>query len=66
VTMLGKLKENADLKGIPVIMLTAEAGREDVALITRLGACDCVMKPFKDAQLVEKAMRVVPLLKKAA
>ena len=66
VTMLTKLKENADLKGIPVIMLTAESGRENVAYIAKLGVRDYLVKPFKDEQLIEKVNRVVPLTKKAA
>lgn len=66
VTMLGKLKENAELKGIPVIMLTAESGLENVAHITKLGVSDYLVKPFKDEQLIEKTLRVIPLQKKAA
>lgn len=66
VTMLGKLKENPELKGIPVIMLTAESGRENVAHVSKLGVSDYLVKPFKDEQLIEKAMRVIPLEKKAA
>ena len=66
VTMLTKLKESADLKGIPVIMLTAESGRENVAFIARLGVRDYLVKPFKDEQLIEKVIRVIPLQKKAA
>lgn len=66
VTMLGKLKESAELKGIPVIMLTAESGRENVAHVSKLGVSDYLVKPFKDEQLIEKAMRVIPLEKKAA
>ena len=66
VTMLTKLKEDAALKGIPVIMLTAESGRENVAFIAKLGVRDYLVKPFKDEQLIEKVIRVVPLQKKAA
>lgn len=66
VTMLTKLKENPELKGIPVIMLTAESGRENVAYIAKLGVRDYLVKPFKDEQLIEKVVRVIPLQKKAA
>lgn len=66
VTMLGKLKESAELKGIPVIMLTAESGRENVAFIAKLGVRDYLVKPFKDDQLIEKVKRVIPLQPKAA
>lgn len=66
VTMLTKLKESPDLKGIPVIMLTAESGRENVAFIAKLGVRDYLVKPFKDDQLIEKVKRVVDLQPKAA
>ena len=65
VTMLTKLKEDANLKGIPVIMLTAESGRENVLQIARLGVRDYLVKPFKEDQLIEKAGRIVTLEKKA-
>jgi two-component system cell cycle response regulator len=64
VTMLGKLKEDPALKTIPVIMLTAESGRDNVLHIARLGVRDYLVKPFKEDQLIEKAGKVVSLQKK--
>ena len=64
VTMLTKLKEDPALKMIPVIMLTAESGRDNVLHIARLGVRDYLVKPFKEEQLIEKAGRVVSLQKK--
>jgi two-component system cell cycle response regulator len=64
VTMLAKLKEDPALKIIPVIMLTAESGRENVLQIARLGVRDYLVKPFKEEQLIEKAGRVIPLQKR--
>jgi two-component system cell cycle response regulator len=66
VTMLGKLKEDPALKTIPVIMLTAESGRENVLQIAKLGVRDYLVKPFKEEQLIEKAGRIVTLQKKPA
>jgi len=66
VTMLTKLKEDPALKTIPVIMLTAESGRENVLQIAKLGVRDYLVKPFKEEQLVEKAGRIVSLQKKPA
>ena len=66
VTMLTKLTESDTLKGIPVIMLTAESGRENVAYIAKLGVRDYLVKPFQDAQLIEKVNRVVTLQPKVA
>ena len=65
VTMLTRLRADAELKSTPVIMLTAESGRENVLQIARLGIRDYLVKPFKDEQLVEKAGRIVTLTRKA-
>jgi two-component system cell cycle response regulator len=65
VTMLTKLKEDLTLKTIPVIMLTAESGRENVLKIARLGVRDYLVKPFKEEQIVEKAGRCVTLEKRS-
>jgi len=64
VTMLTKLKENEELKTIPVIMLTAESGRDNVIHIARLGVRDYLVKPFKEDQLIEKLGRSLTLKKK--
>jgi len=66
VTMLSKLKETAELKTIPVIMLTAESGRDNVLQIAKIGVRDYLIKPFKEDQLLEKAGRIVSLKKKPA
>lgn len=66
VTMLVRLKENPELKKIPVIMLTAESGHDNVIQIGKLGARDYLTKPFKEDQLVEKAGRIIALQKRAA
>ncbi len=59
--MLSRLKSTADLKAIPVIMLTAEAGRENVLRIARMGVRDYLVKPFKEDQIVERVSRIVEL-----
>ncbi len=61
IEMLTKLKADAKTKGIPVIMLTAEAGRENVMKIAKIGIRDYIVKPFKEEVLIEKAGRVVEL-----
>lgn len=66
VTMLTKLKEDPELKAIPVVMLTAESGRENVLHIAKLGVRDYLVKPFKEAELIEKVSRIVPLEQKPA
>lgn len=64
VAMLTKLKEDPALRPIPVVMLTAESGRDNVLHIARLGVRDYLVKPFKEQQLLEKAARIVILQKK--
>jgi two-component system cell cycle response regulator len=59
--MLSKLRESPELKGIPVIMLTAEAGKENVLRIAKLGVRDYLVKPFKEDLVVERVGRVIEL-----
>ena len=59
--MLSKLKAEPDLKSIPVIMLTAEASREQVLKIAKLGVRDYLIKPFKEEMIVERVSRVIDL-----
>ena len=61
VEMLTKLKADPQLKGIPVMMLTAEGGREHVLKIAKIGVRDYIVKPFKEEVLIEKAGRIIDL-----
>lgn len=61
VEMLSKLKATPALKAIPVVMLTAEGGRDNVLKIAKIGVRDYLVKPFKEEVLVEKARRVIDL-----
>ncbi len=61
VEMLTKLKSDPALKGIPVMMLTAEGGRDNVLKIAKIGVRDYLVKPFKEDVLLEKAGRVIDL-----
>jgi two-component system cell cycle response regulator len=61
VEMLTKLKADAALKTIPVMMLTAEGGRDHVLKIAKIGVRDYLVKPFKEDILIEKAGRVIDL-----
>ena len=61
VELLTKLKADAQLKAIPVMMLTAEGGREHVLKIAKIGVRDYIVKPFKEEVLIEKAGRIIDL-----
>ena len=59
--MLSKLKSSPTLKNIPVVMLTAEAAREDVLRIAKLGVRDYIVKPFEEEVVVERVGRIIDL-----
>ena len=61
IEMLGKLKAESDLKDIPVILLTAESGKENVMQIVKMGVKDYIVKPFKGEQLIERAKNILKL-----
>src|SRR4026209_1570194 len=52
--MLTKLKAVPELKNIPVVMLTTEAGKENVLRIARMGVRDYLIKPFKEEVILER------------
>jgi two-component system cell cycle response regulator len=64
--VLARMRSDPDIKGTSVIMLTAEAGRETVLKIAKMGVRDYLIKPFKGELLVERVGRVVNLKAKAA
>ena len=61
ITLLRHLRADALLKRTPVMMLTAEAGMENMATVARLGVRDYVTKPFREEDLLAKAGRIIPL-----
>lgn len=66
MTMLTELRRHPELKGIPVIMLTAESACENIAKADGLGISGYVAKPFKEVTLVETVRAILPLAAKAA
>jgi two-component system cell cycle response regulator len=58
---LTKLKSDPELKSIPVIMLTAEAGKDNVLRIAKLGVRDYLIKPFKEELVIERVGRIIDL-----
>jgi two-component system cell cycle response regulator len=61
VEMLTRLKSDLQLRAIPVVMLTAEGGRDNVLKIAKLGIRDYIVKPFREEILVEKLGRIIDL-----
>lgn len=61
VEMLKRMKEEQDLNTIPVIMLTAESGKDNVMNIVKMGVKDYIVKPFKGEQLIERVQNILDL-----
>jgi two-component system cell cycle response regulator len=61
VEMLTKIKSDPQLKGIPIMMLTAEGGKDNVLKVAKIGVRDYIVKPFKEDVLIEKAGRIIEL-----
>lgn len=60
-----KMKNNAELKNIPVIILTAKAEEIDVVLGLELGADDYIAKPFSPKVLFSRIKAVLRRTKEA-
>jgi two-component system chemotaxis response regulator CheY len=60
--LLKAAKAEASLKHIPILMVTAEARKEDILLAAQSGAAGYVVKPFTKATLEEKVMKIMQKL----
>lgn len=65
IQVLKKLKKDADLKKIPVIMLTAKSSEYDKVVGLDLGADDYITKPFGVMELVSRVKAVLRRSQKA-
>lgn len=57
--LLGEMKKDEKLKHIPVLMVTAEARKEDIVLAAQQGAAGYIVKPFTKATLEEKLTHIL-------
>lgn len=64
--LLGAIKAEASLKHIPVLMVTAEARKEDIVRAAQDGAAGYIVKPFTKATLEEKVQKIMQKLATAA
>lgn len=58
LALLQTIREDAQLKTLPVLMVTAEAKKENIIAAARAGANGYVVKPFTAATLEEKLNRI--------
>ena len=64
--LLKAMKADDTLKHIPVLMVTAEARKEDIVLAAQSGAAGYIVKPFTKATLEEKVAKIMQKLGAAA
>lgn len=57
--LLRKLRQDAGLKSLPVIMLTALGSEQDISSAFDAGANDYVSKPFSPVELVKRVQRLL-------
>lgn len=57
--MLENMKQDEKLKGIPVLVITAEASKEDVLRAAQIGAAGYIVKPFSKATLEDKINKIL-------
>ncbi len=57
--LLKAVKADDSLKHLPVLMVTAEARKEDIVLAAQSGAAGYIVKPFTKATLEEKVQKIL-------
>ena len=64
--LLKAIKAEASLRHLPVLMVTAEARKEDIVLAAQSGAAGYIVKPFSKATLEDKVQRILQKMAVAA
>ena len=57
--LLHKIRTEGPDRDIPVLMVTAEARKEDIVMAAQAGASGYIVKPFSKATLEEKVIKIV-------
>ena len=57
--LLTAIKADETLKHLPVLMVTAEARKEDIVRAAQEGAAGYIVKPFTKATLEEKVQKIM-------
>ena len=57
--LLKAVKGDDSLRHLPVLMVTAEARKEDILLAAQSGAAGYIVKPFTKATLEEKVQKIL-------
>ncbi|MGE0330430.1 MAG: chemotaxis response regulator CheY [Ramlibacter sp.] len=64
--LLTQVRQDATLKHLPVLMITAEARKEDIVMAAQAGASGYIVKPFTKATLEEKVTKILQKMAVAA
>jgi two-component system, chemotaxis family, chemotaxis protein CheY len=65
LTLLQHIRSNPELAALPVLMVTAEAKKENIIAAAQAGANGYIVKPFTAATLEEKLAKIFEKLEKA-
>jgi two-component system chemotaxis response regulator CheY len=57
--LLKNIRADETLRSIPVLMVTAEAKKEDILAAAQSGASGYIVKPFTKATLEEKVQKIL-------
>ena len=60
--LLKAIKADETLRHLPVLMVTAEARKEDIVMAAQNGAAGYIVKPFTKATLEEKVQKIMQKL----
>ena len=61
--LLSAIKKDERLRQLPVLMVTAEAKKEDIVTAAQAGAAGYIVKPFTKATLEEKVNKIIEKMK---
>jgi two-component system chemotaxis response regulator CheY len=57
--LLRNIRADEKLKSLPVLLVTAEAKKEDIVTAAQIGASGYIVKPFTKATLEEKVYKIL-------
>lgn len=66
LTLLQTVRATPNLKHLPVLMITAEAKKENIIAAAQAGASGYIVKPFTSATLSEKLQKIFEKMEKGA
>ncbi len=64
LALLQSIRKSPDLKHLPVLMITAEAKKENIIAAAQAGASGYIVKPFTAATLSEKLQKIFEKMSK--